>query len=366
MKTFTAQEFAAEIRVHFPHFKGGRFDDVFAAKTGAKGNQPADDTRKGSDLLHDYCQIGALMTDETRCLLHLGKLESALRDKTKLKSGLGGTIPNLTKAEDGKAKSLKGLKLPKTTVNARKDEHIKAVVDEFKRWRATPDGQGYSRKFNGALQEVLQAQEDRFGFNGAQFEPGLDGQPNEVRKGSTPVLTGFVAPADFTKHLLEQKRHWKDPGARGTHGEFTHRLQWWIVMQEKQMGANAKYPIRGDLAKRFAQLVKYPFHPDGVDDQKSRNMWDFLFDCFTNAAPKSSDSYRTPDNLHSAVMAGKGGNISLLQAIIVARHNKREIMRVGIGSKALDEYEAWKVASGKYTQLRDDNNAVVKFIVMQP
>ena len=372
MKKLTPKEIAAEIRVHFPHFKGGRFasdDEVFGAKTGAKGNQPADDTRKGSDLLHDYCQIGALMTDEARCIGHLEKLESALRAETGLKGGFGGGIPTLNKAEVGQAKTLAGLALPKPNASPSRDKHIEAVVAEFKRWRQTPDGKAYSHKFNGALQKVLQAQEDRFGFNGAQFDPALDVpvQANQVAaKGSTPVLTGLVSAADFTKHLLEQKRHWKDPGAQATHGEFTHRLQWWIVMQEKALGAAATYPIRGELAKRFAQLVKYPFHPDGVDDKKGRIMWDFLFDCFTNAAPKSADSYRTPDNLHSAVMAGRGGKIALLQAIIVARHNKREIMKVGIGGKPLEDYEAWKLASGMYKELKDDNLAVVKSIVMQP
>lgn len=359
MLKLTPQQIAAEIRQHFLHFSDPRFandDQIFgAARTGTK--DAAADTRVGSNVLYDFCQIGALLTDEVVCHRHLNTLDRGLRTELKITPQ---KVPVLTPLAPGSAAP--GMKL-QDNKGASRDEVIAAVVKEFQRWRETAEGKGYAVKFGGVLQRVLQKQEDRFGFNGAEFED--EGAPAPVEKiktpGKTPVLTGFVKSADFSKYLLQQKRHWKDPGARLTHGEFTHRLQWWIVMQEQL--TNGKYAVRGDLGKRFAQLVKYAYYPNGVKgaaDDKGRNMWDMLFDCFTNAPPKSSDSYRTPDNLHDKVMGGVGG--STLRAIIVSRNNKRVIMNKGIGGKALDDYEAWKCHTGKYVEVKDEGE-VVKFIV---
>jgi hypothetical protein len=364
MQTLTAKQIAAEIRQHFPHFATERFakdQEIFgAARTGAKGD--SGDTRVGSNVLHDFCQIGALLTDDGVCRRHLTTLDQQLRSELGIQSR---NVPSLTPLQPNTAAP--GMKLP-SNKGVSRDQYIEAVVDEFVRWRETAEGKRYAMKFNGVLQLVLQRQEDRFGFNGAEpeDESAVVPLPSSAvlkKPGQTPVLTGFVIPADFNKYLLEQKRHWKDPGARLTHGEFTHRLQWWIVMQEKIAGDKAKYPIRGDVSKRFAQLVKYPYHPTGVTgpaDAKGRTMWDFLFDCFTNAAPKSADSYRTPDNLHTDVMNGVGG--STLKAIIVARNNKRVIMNNSIGGKALDDFEAWKCHNKRYAPMQDESQ-VIKFIV---
>jgi Family of unknown function (DUF5636) len=374
MKQLSPQEIGAEIRQHFPHFAALRFaqdSDIFSKpKSGAKASDSTADTRVGSDVFHDYCQIGALLTDSARCHKHLMALDSALRSEMGILPGLAGAkkIPTLQALESPRPPDSLKAKLPGPKSNLPREKQIEAAVDAFKAWRNTAEGQKYSVKFNSVLQRVLQRQEERYGFKGAQLDDELEVPVQNAavtqKKITSPVLTGFVKAPAFKAHLLQQKRHWKDPGARPTHGEFTHRLQWWIVMQEKDLGSGAAYPIRGDVSKRFAQLVKYPYHPEGVGgvaDKDGRMMWDYLFDCFTNGPPRSADSYRTPDNLHSAVMSGVGG--TLLQAMIVARHNKRMIMIGGIGGKALDDYEAWKVSTGRYTELKDDDDKMVQFIV---
>ena len=44
-------------------------------------------------------------------------------------------------------------------------------------------------------------------------------------------LTDVVGGRDFNRILLRHGYHWKDPGAQGvTHGEYTHRIQWYALL----------------------------------------------------------------------------------------------------------------------------------------
>jgi len=353
MKKLSPQDVAKEIRARFPHFQSDRFKDdnpIFgSAKTGLKIDSAADgkDTRTGSDRFHDYCQIGALLTDAPRCKTHLKSLDDALRTAlgwSRIKAAPVFSPLSLASAAQAlpTAKRIPGFQDAPDAASAH---------DAFEKWRAT--NKEFLTKWNGVLQKVLQQKEDRHGFNNATLQKDGEEEKRQlpvaqvVKPGKTPTLTGFVQPSDFGTELLQQMRHWKDPGARYSHGEFTHRLQWWIIMCEKEQ-SKAVYRIRTDLRKLFAALPKYAYIQEGQTEVKDgQNMFTFLCDCFTNSPPKS-DSYRTPDNLHADVMTGGnqlGMVLSVLPAIITSRQNKRLIFgSVGYNP---EEYCAWKLSQAE-------------------
>jgi hypothetical protein len=270
--------------------------------------------------LDDYCKIGALLTDESTCKTHLLTLNKALKDYAPIVQVNKNSTVELLKEKKGDVKKVQGEDFKK----------------EFEAWQKEGANKTYHKKFNGLLSKVLQQQEDRFCFNGAVVD---------AQGGRQTTLTGFVKPEHFKSLLLEQGLHWKDPGARLTHGEFTHRIQWWIILAEKVKPSSKIYALENDPLKLYASLPMYE-----LKSKDGKVMWDFLFDCFGNAPPKS-DAFRTPDRLHTYLLNGEYPMLDLLGSVVRARQNKRLFMenRVVEGS-AYEAYISWKMIKGGYDQ----------------
>lgn len=166
-------------------------------------------------------------------------------------------------------------------------------------------------KIYGALKEVLATLEQK---NSMSVVEGL-----HESKHITPLLVGFVPSEAFRKNLLEKGYHWKDPGAGADHGEYTHRIQWNIIMRCLKGNNNSFLNIFASTAasRKFSEY-----------DNKELTIWDVLVDRFTPGqveqdVPRAS-SAAAPNFLHTYIKdAGPNGNWSFLSDYTAKRFEKR-------------------------------------------
>jgi hypothetical protein len=332
MKKMIPQEIGEEIRKQFPYFadptkgekipgqqnksaKSGmdRSADKFSKEWKTTGEGAA---YEGSDRFNDFCQIGALLTDEVRCLGHLDELEKLLKER--LVKLIGVEFEKILP----KLKQIERIKLNKEgpRPDAPTDE-AKKQLEGVDQWVKLQEF-----KFHGVLDRVLDELEQKWGFKTIEGRVSLD---------------GFVHPTSFADELLRKKRHWKDPGAEPIHGEYSHRLQWFIVCWEYQKGGS--YKLRKSPATRFAATAAYAIaHPkksqyEGAGVEFTLvTMWDFLCDCVRSTSPQRdtnfiSDSFRSPEylNLYLTDPAREAKDrFPLLSAYLTQRFNKRNWQKV--------------------------------------
>lgn len=152
-------------------------------------------------------------------------------------------------------------------------------------------------KQRGLLSGFFNVWEATFGFN--------------AKATLTPTLTGFVRPDNFKAHLLQPGYHWKDPGVGVMHGEFSHRIQWYIVTQRNLTAKILKWPPL-KIFEEFAQ-------PNCSGNMGT--IWDDIVDATTKT------DFRTPDKLHSYLNDPeqlKDDNVDLLAQLISGRTAKRK------------------------------------------
>jgi hypothetical protein len=121
-----------------------------------------------------------------------------------------------------------------------------------------------------------------------------------------PQMTGIVF-NDFNRVLLRHGYHWKDPGAGITHGEYTHRLQWYaIIRATPPLGLSNSFlnifKSFGSLWSKQAPPVRDKTETLPLPDNAGYYLWEVIFDCFTESSkepywrPKAS-TYNCPDVL---------------------------------------------------------------------
>ena len=109
--------------------------------------------------------------------------------------------------------------------------------------------------YKGILSAVLKKTEKENGF------------------GEVSYAWGVSAEAFLTN--LKSRRPFKDYSASvGDHGEYTHRIQWWIL-------CNLVLPTSGNNAKYYEECAEWACE---LADRNNRKvyLWDFLFDSATN------------------------------------------------------------------------------------
>ena len=79
------------------------------------------------------------------------------------------------------------------------------------------------------------------------------------------TYVAFISPEVFRKQLT-LGRHWKDPAVPGEHGEYTHRIQWYLCARAGAVAA----PV--DLFMWIGSVI------DGNPENKPNGLWDALFD----------------------------------------------------------------------------------------
>jgi hypothetical protein len=128
-----------------------------------------------------------------------------------------------------------------------------------------------------------------------------------------PNYAGFVYGNVF-KESLNLKQHWKDVGAGEKHGEYTHRLQWYILIQA---GAIKTVPANQE-ATVFASI--------GPWQKGKTNLWTFLFDLLVTDASIGADplDFRSPENLNMWLVGEADPDFCpVLRAFLRARMAKR-------------------------------------------
>jgi hypothetical protein len=340
MDKLSPQEIGKEIRKEFPYFddptkgqklhglqnKEAKGEKVRSTDKFSKEWKTSDEgaAYEGSARFNDFCQIGALLTDESCCLGHLDQLEKLLwaRLAKLTEMEMEKIRPNLKEIKRIELKT--GLDSPDTpTNNAHKElkEEFKEDLNEFTQW-----ANRRKFKFYGVLDLVLGELEQKWGF-------GLNA--------GRVSLDGFVHPASFNEELLRKKRHWKDPGADPIHGEYSHRLQWFLICYECEK--RGPYKLKKEPVSRFAATAAYAkkhakkevYELNGIEFTLV-TMWDFLCDCVRSRSPQSStnfisDSFRSPEylNLYLTDPAGNAKDrFPLLNAYLTQRFNKRNWQKV--------------------------------------
>ena len=212
-------------------------------------NNP-DDTRASDPKLEDFAKIGSLMTDEAACKKHL----KTLNDELLLHAGQRGLLSKLVKKNSQTLKDLPNNVNFKNPIVV----NIDRVVNSF-----------------------FEAFEGQYGFNNNLLT--ASDMPSFA-----PTLTEFVDPPSFREYLFKYGYHWKDPGVGWGHGEYTHRIHWYMVIkQNEENGAWLKHtPIQ--LFRACADQIWL----HGKNKNAQTGIWDDLFDNF------GVGDFRKAENLH--------------------------------------------------------------------
>jgi hypothetical protein len=130
--------------------------------------------------------------------------------------------------------------------------------------------------------------EAKAGFNTGMLPDSLQtGELPAQLPNSPATLTAFVNPTQFRKYLFQYGYHWKDAGVGWNHGEFTHRIHWYIVLEHLKKNPNWLEHKPIDLFRACA-LPQWRHTKD-----PNQGVWDDIFDDLS-----SKDTFRSPETLH--------------------------------------------------------------------
>ena len=210
--------------------------------------------------------------------------------------------------------------------------------------------------FQHVLTAVLKANEKRLGFQ------------------SAATYLGYVQPEEF-RQRLKQGMQFKDPTVPGGHGEFTHRIQWYLITKELEP------PEEGwvDFYKWIGS-VKHTKPVEGdEEDWGELGLWDLVVD--RNKSGRESDDvpyntdedtdFRSPENLHQYIMEKLPATCPLLSSLISRRDFKR--MKTGLlgpeeqlAEYAIENYAAKHMYRNPvFDNLEENQQAAVKTAIKE-
>lgn len=181
-------------------------------------------------------------------------------------------------------------------------------------WPARQAGGGKNEIYTHLLSEELTAVEALEGF---------DFHNANARKAQYYV--SVITPDDF-RAQLRLGRHWKDPGVPGSHGEFTHRIQWYLVCRSGILGAVG----RAVEIFRILGIAGIPLNP-AVNGATETDLWQLVcdrdrFGGAQNIAPKAASilDFRCPEHFNEYLTNRISyAHYPLLRSFLVARAQKR-------------------------------------------
>lgn len=295
----------------------------------------------------DLVRVGALLSDQETCLLYLSLLNEFLVNEVERVVWLKG-VP--------KSRPSPLERLTQKDIASRTAKGVEYGTKEIDKETAQFDKTRIP-KFHGALQTVLRNMENQMGFNGVGTGV-LDGEIEQFAntynsvtvKGATPTLKGFMHPNTFNDVLLKQGFHFKDPGAGIAHGEFSHRIQWFIIMCAHLLGRNG-YTIRTEPLKLYALCgaIKTKYWTKAAREKNSfgsqygensdffdLSLFAYLCDCTTKSntsvGPKAeTGDFRCPELLNSRLIspaAAEDSGLYMLNNFLSARNTKRSFYEV--------------------------------------
>lgn len=325
---------ATKIRGRYPEFRGFNFPSGALASAWGTSAMSQYSPNK-SKFFHDFCQIGALLTDEARCILHLQTLNARMvaqvkKEVSKLTNKLRGIFyargyeheVNRTFEQINNYGRIMNIRPTMADYTSTPVREMLSPLGTLAEWRHATG----ALDFRGILSKVLFESEVMWGFNIGE------GGPRPI-----PTLSGFLHPDNFIQDLLAQGRHFKDPGASMSHGEYTHRIQWWIICQEHFNGGtytlkNAPIDVFKILGKHVTKHWKTALgvYADYMPESMVvRTMWDQLVDSVPPDFPEANttpntDSFQSPHNLNYFIMKPEKRYLfPLLHNFLVTRYNRR-------------------------------------------
>lgn len=170
-------------------------------------------------------------------------------------------------------------------------------------------------KHRGLLSGFLKMWETKHGFNAAQELQTLGKPP--VPANTVPTLTMVVNSTTFRTHLFALGYHWKDPGVGVQHGEFTHRIQWYIAIQANNNNRLLLHRRPIEIFKMCADNLCL-----GVGKEANKTVWDAIFDRLGD----TTTDFRSPERMHTwfnDTNQQNDKNVGILAQLIRGRTLKR-------------------------------------------
>ena len=169
---------------------------------------------------------------------------------------------------------------------------------------------------------------------------GVESRAKASLPGGVPKIIGAIHPTDFMV-LLKHGYAFKDVGAESAHGEFTHRLQWYAIIQSKDALKLANKPI--DLYKKM--WLSGTMGTANLATGRSLYMWMALFDQRLNSDQEAASgqfktmahsphTFNNPEYMNTVLTtpvygttnvfhANDSSNLYVLRKLLIARKSKR-------------------------------------------
>lgn len=186
----------------------------------------------------------------------------------------------------------------------------------FAGWR-TRQTTGHDKNYAHLLSNELARMEKESGFTHQQAPWSWPWTTTKTTTPKVPYMVSVVSAKTFEFQLLNSQ-HWKDVGVSAMHGEYTHRIQWYVISAARVVPAPAKI---------MSELAHYP--PNGLNQSA---LWDCLFDRARSDASgdrilfkaESAIDFRCPEHFNEYLTQDESvDKLPLLSAFLRARKQKR-------------------------------------------
>ncbi len=157
------------------------------------------------------------------------------------------------------------------------DKQLLKIADE-NGFFAKPGGE-VERRAKQAPQLRLSGNDKRDGTGNVRFYSFAKPLRSlEARFGLSDMgrtFIGFVLDVTFTE-MVGKCEVWKDSISRN-HGEYTHRLQWMMIVGM----LNLTKDVTQALYTNSVKVSAFPMKDNSGKDRATTTLWDFLVDCFS-------------------------------------------------------------------------------------
>jgi hypothetical protein len=140
-----------------------------------------------------------------------------------------------------------------------------------------------------------------------------------------PIFAGFVFGNVF-KDTIKSRMHFKDVGAGEKHGEFTHRIQWYVAVK----GGALVNVDKEEAGLVYGAIHRWLNKQSGRPGSRLLQLWDYIFDMngtlLGNGEALPDDDFRSPENFNVWLTGAADPTFCpLLRGSLRARREKRKV-----------------------------------------
>ncbi len=216
---------------------------------------------------------------------------------------------------------LVGLKELEARLQRKVGHDVKRVVEHYRARAEGDQTPAAAMKLDEGMRHLVTQEmtlvEIECGFNTFALAP----RPGYQAGAKVQTYTRFMSSEAFL-HEVFLRRHWKDPTVPGDHGEYSHRLQWYLICTQ----------LRDEIKRQPADV----FSDIGPvlrteNDKSGYGLWFALFD--REGAPPAPfrvapgvDDCRSPEDLTRFLIHDKQAEVlPILHWYFKARMKKRKV-----------------------------------------